>query len=630
MAASLLKSFSQRKRGSTHRASSTLEYAGLIRDYENRLSHYSVDGLVQLSDGTQVEERLTELHEAVMSPHLNGKNLQKVLDSDPSAAKVTWEGLYPIHHLAKNTCKSRFTDDVQDFAVKLALTYTPALELREVDDTLVILKPIFDWVESKRKKSLEAIASLVKKDDLVDVKLSESGSNSSDISETSDRYGSVVSMFRKASANASKSKSIQIEFVDEIKNINDKSVLAQLLLELAEAIPDEYVWIVEVLSRIIELGHRLPKNNTCLDTILHEILSNLASYKGFLRTFIVMDVTPSKQKVYSSTLMKLTMLQPESVPPSLVNILDSKSAFGEKGIQYLKELSKLLSGSVGGLVDIQTRSDVEKRLLVMQQKMFDAVEAMPDILRAANSLDQTCSEIRIIQRMVDRSFFSIFPRSMLMCDVGFNIIMMIAFNVMTWAYMVDYDISTYMIATQFTMLSVYYFLCREAIEVLSFSSSLQVFVENIIDVWNFIDYGAILFTLSASVQMDFYLSSEHSDATPIPPVIRGLTAGAVIFQSLKLIKLFRMFNEQFAVFILAVVQIFIDIKWFMVVLLTVMGTFSLVFIYVLPGTNVREPCTEANKNAEGFEACQPTNHLKSTYELMLGDWDMLVYLCITS
>uniref|UniRef100_A0A7S2K8T3 Ion transport domain-containing protein n=1 Tax=Leptocylindrus danicus TaxID=163516 RepID=A0A7S2K8T3_9STRA len=116
--------------------------------------------------------------------------------------------------------------------------------------------------------------------------------------------------------------------------------------------------------------------------------------------------------------------------------------------------------------------------------------------------------------------------------------------------------------------------------------------------------------------------------------IRRVIATAVVFETIFLFHYIRILNQSLAVFITALVQIVIDLRWFIFVLVIMLSMFAQMFMAIIPGT--QEGQTYASMNcgnqvtaAALLEECIRDADISSfkyfyriTYEMMLGDWDL--------
>mmetsp|Transcript_27095 Transcript_27095/g.42077 ORF Transcript_27095/g.42077 Transcript_27095/m.42077 type:complete len:876 (-) Transcript_27095:211-2838(-) len=611
----------------------------------------------------------TELHALCSVSDPDPIQLQSAFHANPNSAfaraGISDGHMYPVHLLLQNPEAVLRDQRLFDFCIELICTNPPALLLREIGGSgeLIFLAPAWRWVQkSKRRGSAKGKKEW--KHALNNVRDTVFRANSRRDCDNSEADGNMKIVHASP---------VQISRAVELI----LRILSRLIDNPVEC--DKMAW-----------GRGIKSPELTVDEILEFVIVSLTSIQGFLKTSIFI-ANDRFREIFDLSVMKHVLLEKDS-HGEWINELPEYCP--HRIVLYFNEISKLLTDDINGLIpstvqviDVAeadfrrasitvrshqsirskkaqkrrsistilralTESNVENTDLGVsgfagimtekRDKIIDYLNYELLILSSVRRLNDThqlqAGSTRLIRRIVDTKTAQAFCSCLTVLDATSHCIFFLAFFTQAAVFLSpSFDRDVYIIAETTVFFILFYFTTREVLQLLSHRNWVDFRDAILYDLWNHFDLATltiialVAFQMSLVVGDEFELDQDDYTGSSKDLRMRRLIAIAVALETIFLFHYLRILNQSLAVFITALVQIVIDLRWFIFVLGIMLSMFAQMFMVLIPGTSQGK--VYAKLNCEGqlsialFQECvngiSDFQHFyRITYEMMLGDWDL--------
>jgi len=415
-------------------------------------------------------------------------------------------------------------------------------------------------------------------------------------------------------------------------------------------------FILKFLSAIIdgdfsrELLQGYEGTDLSVDEVLDMVVLGLVSIPCLLKTLLFCK--GCEENIFAFTVVKHLVLESKGSW-----LLPLTRSYPEKTIIYFRIMSKFLDDDVGGLIDgeylkpkndssqiadgvllLQANRDMLVESLWSQDEIFSVMTDVPEPLLI--ELVQT----RCAERMVDSDTKKYFTTSLLFFDMVYHTIFPMSFHSAAISLLVHHNVHMFIIYSRLTLACLMYFVARELLHIISTFGSKHRFISCVLSPWNWIDWCTIASAVSEFLLTPFYsfhvrviklyafhfilfeqvftsrqltndLLSIDAESYVVSQGLIDILIIATVFIKLQLLSFIRMSNEELAVFFYSVIQTVKDVRWFMLVLAVVLGSFAQILAFL----DIDKDSCLANEGMCEFDA---SHQLKVVYQMMLGDWDV--------
>lgn len=301
-----------------------------------------------------------------------------------------------------------------------------------------------------------------------------------------------------------------------------------------------------------------------------------------LPTLLLIEPELQRTQILGLPLVRRLLLEPATVGPWVVTMMRRKGIPSQRSIDYLELVSEtsfndflpeLAVSSVYDSTDEEKDSPEVEEYRHLKTETFNAVGDMNELVLSLFAVESaemeraTSTKIlwHIIQYLLQRRFII----GIVMIDFVLHLTLMLSFraDVIDTAGENDFEFESKTAAPAVSAITVF-FVSRKVSEGMAlFSLSKTVFRHYMCDFWNLFDALSIFLLIVANS-----LNASGADIHP------SFNAFVLSLLWLKILSFLKAVNKQMATFILACLQILIDIRYFIVVLLVFIMMFGDVMI----------------------------------------------------
>jgi len=356
-----------------------------------------------------------------------------------------------------------------------------------------------------------------------------------------------------------------------------------------------------------------------VDEVLDMVVLGIVSIPCLLKTLLFCT---GCEEIFALSVVKHLVL--ESKGSWLLPLMRS---YPEKTIIYFRIVSKFLDDDVGGLIDreylkpkngssqiadgvllLQANRDKLVESLWSQDEIFSVMAVVPEPLLIE------VVQIRCVERMVDSDAKKYFTTSLLFFDIVYHAIFPMSFHSTAIFLLVHHNVHMFILFSRLTLACLMYFMARELLYIISTFGSKRRFISCVLSPWNWIDWCTIASTVFTNRQLTNDLLNIDAEGFVVRQGLIDLLIITTVFIKMQLLSFIRMSNEELAVFVYSVIQTVKDMRWFMLVLVVVLGSFAQILAFL----DIDRDGCNANEGMCEFDA---SHQLKVVYQMMLGDWD---------
>lgn len=415
----------------------------------------------------------------------------------------------------------------------------------------------------------------------------------------------------------------------------------------------EVEYMVKFLSIVIDTvfsedqQQEYQASDISVDDVLDIVIVGLVSIPCFLKTLLFCK---DCEEIFALSLVKHLIL--ESHGPWLQPLI---RCHPEKALIYFQILSKFLGDDVGGLIDRKYlkpengEGQIADRVSLLQAKRDNLVESLWSqnkifavLAEVIDPLLIQLAQTRCAECLVDSDAKKYFSVCLLFFDMIYHAIFPISFHFAAILLLAYHDVRMYILFSRFNLVCLIYFIARKILHLVSTFGSKKHFLSTVLSLWNWIDWLAILTTVSyfpcapllihlqsflnhfnlmrcissvriydqglANREMTNGFLSEGTESFVVSRSLVDLLVFATIFLTLHLLGYIRMLNEELAVFVYSLIQTVKDMKWFLLVLAIVLASFAQMLAFL----NIEADNCSANEGTCEFKS---SIQLKNVYQM---------------
>mmetsp|Transcript_32075 Transcript_32075/g.46613 ORF Transcript_32075/g.46613 Transcript_32075/m.46613 type:complete len:922 (-) Transcript_32075:173-2938(-) len=662
------------------------------------------------------QQHADQLHQECAKINIRAEKLSSTLQSDPEAAfkrADTFQDLYPVLVLLQEHASELLLDnDLFEFCMDLiwlnpeALLFSNVAEQQHDEENekrkLLFFEGVYAWINMSRGGEEQGGAAC---------------GGEEEVSEGVGIRNHIMAMVHfesktKEYSNGTNGRSREHIYHRTFSDKQRDSELQQQLSPSAEV-------ALRILTAMIDTEPTHDYNEKInsmteksADEVLDILIENLASTPDLMKEVLLLD-DDTKSEVFDLSIMKHVLLKPAAYGKWMYQFAEDHP---NEIIFCFQAVSELLTGNVDGLIhnhdtrasQATTRSFATYRsnersrppqlsilrraasvfhifdsniedaenvsaaevLRIRRDELLEFLSNDFRILGLVVSMDSEYQQLavstRLIQVVANMQTTRPFNTCLTMMDLTLHMVLFLAFEVQSITFLGGNGSMAYIIAAQATQFTLFYFVTRELLQIAS-QPSIRDFKQDILfDIWNHIDLFAVFLILASSTQMNDGFDERvlnraddtGSDTVPeLDPKTQRIQVSATVFGTFFLFHYIRIINEEYAVLINSLGQVIVDLKWFILVILIALSTFSQLFMVTIPGTDyVALYCSDIpiNENSTDYEVlkwetmkanqnfdldCTDMYSFKyfsrRSFQMMLGDWrheadalaqDSLIYL----
>jgi len=342
-----------------------------------------------------------------------------------------------------------------------------------------------------------------------------------------------------------------------------------------------------------------------------ELVLHLAPSPFLLQTIFLIEDDEVREMVLQMPIVRLAHLCPETTGQWILDMLRKRGLPATRAVDYFANLSSIqvsdFSGTFRTAVDEDKAAFVEQRTGVLREWEHQSA-IIPSLFVLEEKEIERAAGTSVIWHMLNEGLARPFVIGVVLMDLVLHITLMLSFRAKVMPSQ-----NTEVVPTAVVQATTIFFLVRKGIEGLALLKiGRRVFQSYLKDVWNIFDILAIVFTVIAN-RVD-------------EPNFNALV---LIMLWMKVLSFLKAINLEMATFILALVQILIDIRSFAFVLLVIIMMFGDAMHVIFTSTDNGAFCEveegeELDDNVADFCTSSGTSFLRM-YGLLLGDFELGEY-----
>jgi len=292
--------------------------------------------------------------------------------------------------------------------------------------------------------------------------------------------------------------------------------------------------------------------------------------KSILKTLLLVEDEGGemRKRLLRSSIVRRVFLCPQSVGGWLAQMLRSKGLPSKRAIDYLVLVSKAnVDDYVGGFRSVLTE-DVAA-FEEARERVFSALDELPGVVASLAVLDATETEraasTSILWHIMNKNLARPFVLSLVLIDLVLHVTLLMAFRADVSVYVGDQNFTSITVPTQVVYFITAHYIIRKVCESLAvLTMSLSVFKGYILNMWTLFDTLAIILTLAAMSWNDSHPGQYRA----------GLNSLVIGLLWIKVLGFLKVVNKEMSTFILALIQILWDLRYFAIVLVVVIFMFA--------------------------------------------------------
>uniref|UniRef100_A0A7S4K3N0 Ion transport domain-containing protein n=1 Tax=Odontella aurita TaxID=265563 RepID=A0A7S4K3N0_9STRA len=508
----------------------------------------------------------TALHRACADPNITLDVLRSTLEADPDAASAPDEkGNLPIHVITKNEVLLEcHKDDVGTFVRDLLDVYPEGIIETDCEGDIPLAPIVRHWIENsyrtadeERGRAVSALGNGIFSPRHAFTRLGfrrdhhERGSTNDDDNDSGGGSGSSAIQTFSESMNKDKYNDLHPE------------VFAPPIVE----------WALVMLSLALDnfCGPLGRERGTRLEQLSSRgiLADRIASIPLFLKTLLLIDDDETRMRILELSIVRRVMMRATSVNDWLIQLLKRPGTPSTRVVDYFSLVSKLdVSDFIGK--DRRPKAADFEAFNKEKRTLFEAVqnyrEILPSLLVLPRKQLEQISRSRLVWQVLDDTISRPFILSIVVIDLVLHLILLIAFRATLRAQ--GYASEMQQIKPPATRELVGILCCHQLIRMIGEGSHLlrispSVFQFFLYDYWTWINVASIVLVWTSTQQ----LSSELK-----PNSVQLAISMALMW--LRLLGLLKAMNMHLATYVVSVIEIFKDIRWYLVLLVCMLLMFA--------------------------------------------------------
>jgi len=550
----------------------------------------------------------SEFHRACEDPDSSIEHLSYLLSNDPAKAgkKGLTSGLLPIMLVSQN---EKLLDrverkELEDFICELVLQYPLGVAELDSEGMVPFAAPIAQWIENPRVHChISHDYSEMPPEEAADRDIQAEKDQTSDFASRSvyrnsdyeavltniDEVNEVVEEPTELFAFTNVLRNGIIEGMDEIisEGVALRNVLSDGISEGINALTGEgtnarkkrasykaSLTQASIAPNVERSFRILSLIASCLEDldILSSMVENIASISGLIPTILLVEDSQLRDQLLSYTIVRRTILCENTIGNWLVSMLQSSShAVKNKAVGYLQLVSTLTTNDLIGDRDQQVFNlDEDKLETVFEEQrehLFDAISDLENLIPSMLSLKKKAL-CRVVRLPLIKEILA--NRIMLPHVIAPMVVDLITLFALIFAFRLQtVEVSTsanfyWERAFALVLVCTSYFIVREVVKGASLIAiSTNIFWSHLLQFWTMVDIFSVLAALVCAtlLQNERFINYNHMfyylNAC-------SFTTGLLW---LKVIGVFKVFNQKLSSYIMAIEQITADIIWFLVIMM---------------------------------------------------------------
>jgi len=376
-------------------------------------------------------------------------------------------------------------------------------------------------------------------------------------------------------------------------------------------------------SDIIDEG---PEIGIDFTEIRSTILIGFASIPELMKTFILVDNSRrDRDRILEYSIVQGILLEKESLGQWLTSMIQNHSrGIVECAVDYLHILS--LQCDAKGMRD-------------QMEEFYDELynlDLIPSMLSLDIKMVEKASTTSVVGSVLDKMITTPFSVSLIFCDLLFLLLLIFSFQTAVGHFFLDDKGHSFITWIYVTNSFMFYFVLREIGKNLALQAIMKrrLALQNLhFQVWWMVDIISVIMTIICSCLMRVIYKKFDLDNDDYW-YMQILLAITTLLLWLKFLGMMKTINMKLATFILAIIEITKDVKWYIMIIGTFVLSFAQFFyILLIPencqGTRVSSPTTSLLSSVapnssplEDVNDCKQRDYYIKIYTILLGDTDL--------
>jgi len=356
--------------------------------------------------------------------------------------------------------------------------------------------------------------------------------------------------------------------------------------------------------------------NSRAEMIRARLVERIASIPNLMKTLLLVEEEEERTRIFDLPIIRSVMLSRCAMGPWFTYMLRSDTRIvTHRAIEYLG----LLSNVSGEFNQQQLAHRGSTHVTSKSNEIREAVLGLEDFVPSLVGLDEAAIEqaatTPIVRSVLDTMITRQFAISVMFFDCLFLLCLIFSFRKCADGFVEGESPVTVIKWIYVANANIFYFIIRELGKAISLSliSSRGFWSKFFWGVWNVVDVFSILFSLASTI----FIRVQFSEDTSLGEesrAIRWCLSVATGLLWLRALGFLKTINMHLATFVLATVQITKDLAWFLLILFTVVVSFSQMFYTLL----LPPECADAT--GETLSICKSSEYYLSVYSILLGDY----------